>query len=80
MKSRFIKAISVFLSASVLCAAFALPAAVSAADTPQSHITEIAVKKAEILSKGAFKAIQAALNSARYCATKDNIYKSFLSI
>ena len=75
MKSRFIKAISVFLSASVLCAAFALPAAVSAADTPQSHITEIAVKKAEILSKGAFKAIQAALNSARYCATKDNIYK-----
>lgn len=75
MKYRFVKILSVFLSVTVLCASFALTAVAGASDTPQSHITEIAVKKAEILSKGAFKAIQAALNSARYCATKDNIYK-----
>lgn len=62
----------------LLTLALAVPAsvaAVSAADASAPRFTEITVKKSEILRKGAFKAIQAALNSAHYGATKDNPYK-----
>ena len=76
MKHRFFKTLSVIVPAVMLCSSFA-PNVVSAKaeETPQSHITEVNVKKSEILSKGAFKAIQSALNAAHYSATKDNLYK-----
>ena len=76
MKARLIHFVSVLTAVMVLLSAFGLPVTAAPADeeTPQ-HYTEITVSAAEIQSKGAFKAIQLALNAARYGATKDNIYK-----
>ena len=77
MKNRVFKSVSLFLVLVILCFA---PAAVGAAaqETTQpeeTQVTEITVRASEIKAKGAFKAIQSALNSAHYCATKDNTYK-----
>ena len=74
MKPHLFRLFSLLLAA-VMLTAFALPVSAANAAAQQSHITEITVTKAEILRKGAFKAIQAALNSAHYGATKDNIYR-----
>ena len=62
--------LAVLLTASVCLAAFAAqnPAA-------EASATQITVSTAEIQAKGAYKAIQTALNAAHYSATKDNIFK-----
>ncbi len=73
MQPRILKSVSIFLS--VLLLSLCLTSAVVFAQTDSAHQTTITVTAAEIASKGAYKAIQTALNSARYCATKDNIYK-----
>ena len=76
MKPRFFKIISVILTAVLPAAVLtSAPFAAAADDSAESHVTEIRVTKAEIQAKGAFKAIQPALNSAHYSATKDNVYK-----
>ena len=77
MKPRFFKIISIIITTVMLSAVLtSVPAkAVGSDETAESSITEIHVTKVEIQAKGAFKAIQAALNSAHYSATKDNIYK-----
>lgn len=76
MKPRFYKILSVISAALMLHALAPLTAsAEEGAKGGQSHATEIRVTSAEIQAKGAFKAIQVALNSARYSATKDNVYK-----
>ena len=76
MKPRFFKIISLILTTVMLAAVLtSAPFSVCADDSAESHITEIHVTKAEIQAKGAFKAIQPALNSAHYSATKDNVYK-----
>lgn len=76
MKARLIHFVSVLTAVVLLLSAFGLPVTAAPAEekTPQ-HYTEITVSAAEIQSKGAFKAIQIALNSAHFSATKDNIYK-----
>ncbi|MBQ1309028.1 MAG: hypothetical protein IIY54_04925, partial [Ruminococcus sp.] len=73
MKKHFTQILSIFLSGIMLTGAAAFSA--GAAPKEQQRFTEITVKKSEILQKGAFKAIQSALNAARYSATKDNRYK-----
>ncbi len=76
MKPRFFKIISLILTTVMLAAVLtSAPFAAAADDSAESHVTEIRVTKAEIQAKGAFKAIQPALNSAHYSATKDNVYK-----
>ena len=76
MKAQCIRILSVLAAAAVLLTAlhFSALAAPQADEEPQ-HYTEITVQSSEIQAKGAFKAIQLALNAARYSATKDNIYK-----
>ena len=77
MRLRFIPCLSIAL-AMLLPSAALTSVGVSAVDTAadnQEHATVITVHASEIKAKGAFKAIQPALNSARYCATKDNVYK-----
>ena len=77
MKQRFFKIISLILTTVMLSAVLtsAAAAAESTSEPEKNHVTEIRVTKVEIQAKGAFKAIQVALNSAHYSATKDNIYK-----
>ncbi len=75
MKRRFFQFISILCTAVLCCTAITVPAyAVSTADEAVPY-TEITVKKSEIEQKGTFKAIQGALNAARYSATNDNRYK-----
>ncbi len=62
--------LAVLLTASLGLAAFA--AQDSSADAPATQIT---VRASEIQARGAYKAIQTALNAAHYSATKDNIFK-----
>lgn len=52
-----------------------VPAGAAGSSSEQSPVTQITVKASEIKAKGAFKAIQSALNSAHYGATRDNVYK-----
>ncbi len=61
---------AVFAAASV----FALPAFAQGNGLDITD-TQITVHSSEIKDKGAYKAIQAALDIARYSATNDNIYK-----
>ena len=68
MKKHFTQILSIFLSGIMLTGAAAFSA--GAAPKEQQRFTEITVKKSEILQKGAFKAIQSALNAARYSATR----------
>ncbi len=75
MKARFLKITSFIITAALLLTATAFSALVSGAEQAAPSFTVITVSANEIQTRGAFKAIQAALNSARYCATKDNIYK-----
>ena len=75
MKLRFLKIFTFFLAAVVSLAAVFPVSGAAKSGVRLSHITEITVTKAEILRKGAFKAIQTALNSAHYGASKDNIYR-----
>lgn len=74
MKKRICKIISivltVILSVSCVTSLSAIPAY-----SAQNHETAIYVKAAEMNEKGAGTTIQSALNTARYAATKDNIYK-----
>lgn len=74
MKTRLYSLISLCL---VFVLLVSLPASAGAAGQEDDPVqtTEITVKAAEIKAKGAYKAIQSALNSARYGATKDNVYK-----
>ena len=74
MKKHFTKILSIFLSGIMLTGAAVLGTGAAAAKV-QQRFTEVTVKKSEILQKGAFKAIQSALNAAHYSATKDNRYK-----
>ena len=74
MKKHFTKILSIFLSGIMLTGAAVLGTG-AAPLNEQQRFTEITVKKSEILQKGAFKAIQSALNAAHYSATKDNRYK-----
>ena len=72
MGMRFKRITSLFLSVFLLAACHMPSVSVKA---ESGMFTEIYVKKSEILQKGAFKAVQSALNAARYSATKDNNYK-----
>ena len=76
MKLRARSLISLLLSFIILITVpvFAGAAENTSSDN-QTQVTEITIKSSEIKSKGAFKAIQSALNSAHYGATKDNVYK-----
>lgn len=75
MKRRFFQFISILCTAVLCCTAMTAPVfAVGTADEAPP-CTEITVKQSEIEQKGTFKAIQAALNAARYSATNDNRYK-----
>ena len=76
MKRRFEKLLSIILIAALLLTVpgFCVCAAPGEALELRPS-TEITVRASEIKSKGCFKAIQLALNSARYGATKDNNYK-----
>ena len=62
--------LAVLLTASVCLAAFAAQNTAT-----EASATQITVSTAEIQAKGAYKAIQTALNAAHYSATKDNIFK-----
>lgn len=77
MQPRIFKFFSTFLATLLLSVTLTSAAVSAQTATAQEdkHLTNITVTLSEIQSKGAYKAIQTALNSARYCATKDNVYK-----
>lgn len=74
MQLRVTKILSVLLAV-LLTASLGLVAFAAQNTTAEAHATEITVRAAEIQTKGAYKAIQTALNAAHYSATKDNIFK-----
>ena len=76
MKARLLKFTSLItITALMLTSLTSLVFAAQSGENETGHITQITVKATEIKAKGAFKAIQSALNSARYSATKDNVYR-----
>ncbi len=71
MKLRWLKIASVILALSLVFAA-ALPAFSAEGGKLETMIT---VRASEIKNFGTYRAVQAALDSARYSATSDNIYR-----
>lgn len=72
LKLRFVNLVSAVLAVLLLIGA-ALPTAF--ADTGDTLETVITVRASEIKNFGTYRAIQAALDSARYGATSDNVYR-----
>lgn len=67
-------AAAVFAAATLLCASFSA-VAVNQSGGIEISGTVITVRSSEIADKGTYKAVQSALDIARYCATNDNIYR-----
>ena len=74
MKARFFKLFSVILALSLTASCFTAISSVSASGA-DTHETVIYVRAADINATDAGSAIQSALNTARYAATKDNAYR-----